>query len=67
MKGPTSLDMIHSDPCFLEKHTARIMKFSSVCELATQRAENNVNLRHDSSWSVGSGSLSVHSPACYKR
>ena len=37
MKGPISLDMIHSHPCFLEKHTAWITKFSSVCELATGR------------------------------
>ena len=66
MKGPTSLDTIHSHPCFLEKHTASITKFSSVCELATGRVENNVKLGHDSSWSIGSRSPSVHSPACYK-
>ena len=37
-----------------------------MCDLATGRAENNVKLGHDSSWSVGSGSPSVHSPACIK-
>ena len=37
-----------------------------MCELATGRAGNNVKLGHDSSWSVGSGSPSVHSPACIK-
>ena len=66
MKGPTSLDTIHSRPCFREKHTASITKFSTICELAKGRGENNVTLEHDSSWSLGSGNPSVHSPACYK-
>ena len=66
MKGLASLNTIHSHPYSLEKHTASITKFSTICELAKGRGENNVTLEHDSSWSLGSGNPSVHSPACYK-